>query len=150
MSTYELKDKIKITKDFLNDLEVKSWQDIEHLQHQIENIETTKENIALVQLLKNLLTSYYVFIGGLENLTSDASLAAEDCAVPNAPVETPVVEVAVEPKVTADIELNYEASYDEVPDNTKIHSTDFEPFEYFVDFDEPSGEPISDEDLYGN
>jgi hypothetical protein len=150
MSTYELKDKIKITKDFLNDLEVKSWQDIEHLQYQIENIETTKENIALVQLLKNLLTSYYVFIGGLENLTSDASLAAEDCAVPNAPVETTEVEVAVEPKGSTDIELNYKASYDEVPDNTKIHSTDFEPFEYFVDFDEPSGEPISDEDLYGN
>ena len=27
---------------------------------------------------------------------------------------------------------------------------EIEPFEYFVDFDEPIGDPISDEDLYGN
>ena len=41
METYNLKDKILITKDFLNELEAKGWQEIEYLQAQIANIPST-------------------------------------------------------------------------------------------------------------
>ena len=35
-------------------------------------------------------------------------------------------------------------AYDNVQDEV------IEPFEYFVDFDEPVGDPITDDDLYNN
>ena len=41
---YTLKNKLTITKEFLQDLENKSWQEIEHLQSQIANIEANEEN----------------------------------------------------------------------------------------------------------
>ena len=68
---YKLKDKLTASKDFLTELVDKSWLEIEHLQAQIANIDNTEENTKLIQLFKNLLTSYYVFIGGLENLNSE-------------------------------------------------------------------------------
>lgn len=149
MDTYHLKDKIQITKDFLSDLEVKSWQEIDRLQNQIANIEATNENIPVIQLLKNLLTSYYVFAGGLENLSSETVL--------NEPIniEEPVkiTEPATEQKlIDNDEKLVIEMPVDDFEEPTfkaNVKDTTFEPFEYFVDFDEPSGEPLSDEDLYG-
>ena len=142
---YELKDKISVNKDFLADLESRSWQEIEHLQGQITNID--QSNKKLLQLFKNLLTSYYVFVGGLENLADDP--LETDTVLPAEPVvvKAPQVDkVNTEPVVTTKNELDdYSTSDAELLDDT-----DIEPFEYFVDFDEPIGEPLSDEDLYGN
>jgi hypothetical protein len=136
----KLKSKIDITKDFLNDLIAKSWTEIEQLQNQLNNIEANEEAYNVRRLLENLLTSYYVFVGGLENLTDKKtpetlSTAPEtlDISEPNEllPEENiPVVDLtglAIEPD----------------------KSEDFEPFEYFVDFEDPSGDPITDEELYG-
>lgn len=146
---YELKDKIEITKEFLNELESKSWQEIEYLQAQIVNIEPTEK---VVQLLKNLLTSYYVFAGSLENLND----------------ETRVVKVAdFTDKVCADKELitanakqeplPADSEFDEIedfleepPEDEIVNDESFEPFEYFVDFDEPTGEPLTDDDIYNH
>lgn len=134
MSTYFLKDKLKVTKDFITELENKSWAEIDNLQNQINNIETTEESKPLVQLIKGLLTSYYVFVGGLENLSLEAN--SEN-----------FVEVNSEKNNLA---AAVEDSSKEVLNNADLISNDnsYEPFEYFVDFDEPSGEPLSDEDLY--
>jgi hypothetical protein len=144
MSTYNLKDKITTTKEFLNELETKSWQEIEHLQTQIANIEDTRENAPVIQLLKNLLTSYYVFIGGIENITIDNTTTIKQTT------DTGSKEVDLT-KLTKGT-LNDVISV-EVPNNSiepiAEEPQDFEPFEYFVDFDEPSGEPISDKELYG-
>jgi hypothetical protein len=135
-----LKDKIKADKNFINDLIIKSWQDSESIQNQIDSIEVDSVVAAkTVKLLKDLLTSYYVFTGCLENIeneSADITINAESSPVA---IEAPKV-IPEEPvKVTvpkADIlpELDYE--------------TDVEPFEYFVDFDEPIGEPLTDDDLY--
>jgi hypothetical protein len=145
---YTLKDKLTITKDFLSDLEMKSWQEIENLQAQIANIEETEENVKLIQLLKNLLTSYYVFTGGLENLADEKATTK----VMNCPkqVETEIkVTKAVEPEVSYD-NIYEDDLFEPVTVEKQDAVDEIEPFEYFVDFDEPIGDPISDEDLYGN
>lgn len=138
MDTYYLKDKLVVTDDFLVDLETKSWQEIESLQSQIANIATSKENEGLLTLLNSLLTSYYVFVGGLENLASGYS-------------NTPVVEVP--PKII-DLDKPMATAVAEDPELAEKpipQSIDsFEPFEYFVDFEEPVGLPLTDTELYGN
>jgi hypothetical protein len=137
MNTYNLKDKIQATSEFVKDIETKSWQEVEYLRAQIANTEVNQENAALVNLFKNLLTSYYIFIGGLENLFDEQAFT----------------DIAIDEEPTPTFKLNtVEATKEEtVPKFTDeiIDSDTFEPFEYFVDFDEPFGEPLSDEDLYG-
>ena len=149
MEPYCLKDKILITKDFLRELESKSWQEIEVLQNQIANIDDNEENTVILQLLKSLLTSYYVFIGGLENLT-ETSLSTKTTVGKDLSIDT------IEPVMVAKLDEDTLDGTFEVPSNAqtikipqiKAEENAFEPFEYFVDFDEPLGEPISDEDLY--
>jgi hypothetical protein len=145
---YELKDKIQITKEFLNDLETKSWHEIEHLQNQIVNIEPSSK---IVQLLKNLLTSYYIFVGGLENISSE-ELASESITkyTDNISEKEPVIVHAKKAKEEPKTELYSDDDiYEPIVTAGQIEQ-DSEPFEYFVDFDEPFGEPITDEDLYNN
>ena len=134
--SYKLKDKIIVTEEFLNELITKSWQDAEAIQQQIDNIDTsTKLGSEVARLLKNTCTNYYVFIGCLEALNGKESAEQEDtqelCSL--VPCED-VLAISMEPEET-------KITSPETVDN-------FEPFEYFVDFDEPSGEPLSDQDLY--
>jgi hypothetical protein len=135
-----LKDKIKVDKNFINDLITKSWEDSESIQNQINSINVDSATAAkVVQLLKDLLTSYYIFTGCLENIENepiDTIIKAEPVPVavevPKVIPEEPIKVTA--PKVDILPELDYEA--------------ETEPFEYFVDFDEPTGEPLTDDDLY--
>lgn len=145
---YTLKDKLTITKDFLSDLEMKSWQEIENLQAQIANIEETEENYKLIQLLKNLLTSYYVFTGGLENLSDEKTTAKVMNCHKQVETEIKVVK-AIAPEVSYD-DICEDDLFEPVAAEKQDGVDEIEPFEYFVDFDEPIGDPISDEDLYGN
>ena len=64
---YTLKDKLDITSDFIESLTEKGWQEIEYIQTQIANLADTTESKKVRKLLNNLLTSYYVFVGSLEN-----------------------------------------------------------------------------------
>jgi hypothetical protein len=156
---YELKEKINATEDFLNELSAKGWQEIEYLQSQIANLDTGVVNEKLRQLFKNLLTSYYVFTGEIENLLSEpTAIPTEEDSVLQTKQRTEAeIEVRVPEKVTAKTAtLTTDSIADlaqdhifEIDNDTPQEQRDFEPFEYFVDFDEPSGEPISDEDLYG-
>ena len=142
--TYELKDKINTTNELLSELEVKSWQEIEYLQAQIANLSEGSTNDRLRQLFKNLLTSYYVFAGGIETLLSEPNTAILTRPVQNTETDIIIDEPITVPTIT---ESAYDFAADEAPTNiTEVT----EPFEYFVDFDEPTGDPISDEDLYGN
>jgi hypothetical protein len=145
---YTLKDKLTITKDFLSDLEMKSWQEIENLQAQIANIEETEENLKVIQLLKNLLTSYYVFTGGLESLSDEKATTKVMNCPKQAETEIKVAK-AVKPEVSYD-DIYEDDLFEPVAVEKQDAVDEIEPFEYFVDFDEPIGDPISDEDLYGN
>ncbi len=144
MELYNLKEKIQVNKEFLDSLTAKGWQEVEYLQNQIINIE--KENSEVLQLLNNLLTSYYVFIGGVENLIDKPVVSVKPAVEPTKEKEDTPQEIIInksEPEFFED-NMTFE---DEI---VKQEELDFEPFEYFVDFEEPTGEPISDEDLYGN
>ena len=92
---YELKDKITITQELLSELEMKGWQEIEHLQDQINNLAEGPANDKLRQLFKNLLTSYYVFTGGIETLASEpiSSVSAQQ----EAKLEEPATNTIIEP-----------------------------------------------------
>ena len=141
---YTTKEKITATEDFLSELESKCWQEIEQLQAQIANLADGQTNDRLRQLLKNLLTSYYVFTGGIETLTSESINSAT-----NEPkIEVEKIEVEQVPTSTNQIEaIDQEDNY---TNNAEAHNKYevVEPFEYFVDFDEPTGDPLTDKDLY--
>ena len=143
---YELKDKIDITRELLSELEIKSWQEIEHLQTQIANVAEGPVNDKLRQLFKNLLTSYYVFAGGIETLLSEPNYETQKPAKAVLAVATgeDSIETIDEP-VTGSSPVDFTKGES---DNVNSYEVS-EPFEYFVDFDEPIGNPISDEDLYG-
>ena len=133
---YTLKDKLNVTKDFIDDLTEKSWQEIEHIQNQLANLADSAESSQIRKLLNNLLTSYYVFVGGLENF--DAA----------SPLSVPPTEILAEPVVIEEPKVLDEPL--ELPMTPSDEVEISEPFEYFVDFDEPIGEPLTDKDLYDN
>jgi len=146
---YELKDKINVTQEFVSELEKKSWQEIEHLQAQIANLAEGRVNDKLRQLFNNLLTSYYVFTGGLENLSSEKAFAKvssfeDKVCVEKELITTKPAQSEIKAELCTDNDLLEPLSVKEA------EQAEIEPFEYFVDFDEPIGDPISDEDLYGN
>ena len=136
---YSLKDKIKVTDEFLNELIAKNWQEAEALQQQIVNIDTGSQlGLEVAKVLKNTCTAYYVLIGCLENL------AEGDLPQHKAVATDEHDEVLTEPEA----ETAKNSFVESEPSATQEPNTDFEPFEYFVDFDEPSGEPLTDKDLY--
>ena len=149
MDRYKLKDKITVSDEVVKDLINRGWQEVNYINSQLKNIEFGKENQKLMNLLKNLLTSHYVFIGGLEAIV-DGELEAEPETVKqeideyNEPAkELTQTEPHVELESTVENETNYSGSEVLADD-----SYDHEPFEYFVDFDDPVGEAITDDDLY--
>ncbi len=146
MMNIVLKDKLKVDKNFINDLITKSWQDSESIQNQINSIEVDSAiAVKTAKLLKDLLTSYYVFIGCLENLENEPVKTIEP-----EPAKVIEPEIIVPEKLTIIPEEPMKAC---TPD-TDIFvdynpgETIVEPFEYFVDFDEPVGKPLTDDDLY--
>ena len=143
---YELKDKLSITNELLEELTKKGWQEIDYLQAQIDNLASGPANDQLRQLLKSLLVSYYVFTGGIETLISEPI----DTKVE--PIEKTTQESTFEIQVedTSDI-IDDVAKQDNITVVVNEPAIDIDDsFEYFVDFDEPVGEPLTDDDLYNN
>jgi hypothetical protein len=140
---YNLKDKIKVTDEFLAELIAKSWREAEALQQQVTNIDTsTVIGAEVVKALQNTCTNYYVLAGCLESIADKLnddvfSITDSDTSVDNSENNT---KLSV-PETVQDKSIDVIST-----DN----ANNFEPFEYFVDFDEPLGDPISDQDLYGN
>lgn len=124
---YNLKDKIEVTRDFLNDLIAKNWQEAEALQHQAANIDTsTRLGAEVVKLLKNTCTNYYVLIGCLENLAENRNVGCQDA-----------IEQTEADKEMFNTQLETEQEHEEFLNSPMPieQKDDFEPFEYFVDFD---------------
>ena len=138
---YTLKDKITVTKEFIEELAEKSWHDIEHIQSQLANLADTEDSKKVGKLLNNLLTSYYVFVGGLENM-DNISYEQEPLIDTS---EEPELMITDEPVIA---EPEYEPIEIEAPLENELEVS--EPFEYFVDFDDPIGEPLTDDDLYSS
>lgn len=144
---YELKNKIVVTKELLSELEAKGWQEIEYLQAQLNNLTDNHKIDKLRQLIKNLLTSYYVFTGSIEMLiseydgTTNTQVNSQKTNLAQDELLAQEYDEAEQPTDKLDVEND--SIFDEPAEVS-------EPFEYFVDFDEPNGDPISDKDLYGN
>lgn len=140
---YNLKEKIIVTKEFLNELISKSWQDTDALAQQAANIDTsTNLGAAVAKFLKNTCTNYYILIGCLETLAENPDIDNTE----RTEIET--LQNTIQPEVFEEPTI-IEGEPNEALSLLAGHSEDFEPFEYFVDFDEPAGDPLSDEDLYG-
>lgn len=139
---YTLKDKITVTKDFIDELTEKSWHDIEHIQSQLANLADTEESKKVGKLLSSLLTSYYVFVGGLENIDNVSIAPVQPVELPDEPIQSD------EPNIDEESELFDEPLKLEEPLENDLEIS--EPFEYFVDFDDPTGEPLTDDDLYSS
>jgi hypothetical protein len=141
---YCLKDKIQITDEYVESLIEKGWQEIETLQGHLSNISSDSAGSEKIkQFLNNLLTSYYIFVGNLEGFT------ARERIVSSAEEGQEIPDVGEEGKALETEEVYIEPSTFIVQSHTEPTEDTFEPFEYFVDFEEPVGEPLSDEDLYG-
>ena len=139
MNNISLETKIDVNKSFIDELIANGWQEIENLQKQISAINSNSDNGSLVlKFLNGLLTSYYVFTGNLENL-DNINVSANNVIIDNSALNNdksvvePIEDAEPLDVVTAAVEAK----------------ANFEPFEYFVDFDEPISTPLSDEDLYG-
>lgn len=146
MKTYQLKDKIQITKDYVENVAEKGWQEIKNLQNQVSNIEVKSINAGkFIQLLNNLITSYYVFVGGLETLASEPMAQVTD----NFETKIDDIDNIIEEPVSQETKAQDDKRILSVDYDTEFDDAVSEPFEYLVDFDEPIGDPISDEDLYG-
>ena len=126
---------ISINSKFLENMLNQGWLEIENLQRQINSLKEDESMQAVSNLLTKLLTSYYIFVGGLESLTDNTSSINDP---EKTSVETKNTTCTNDMVQDTDISKDLNTSNDDV----------FEPFEYFVDFDEPSGIALTDEDLY--
>ena len=136
---FNLKNKIEVTDELLSEFITKGWQEIESLQYQIANIHDNNLN----KLLNNLLTSYYVFIGELENLSDTDHTSVSSS-------ETAAIDVKKQQENIMDMPIDCQVEPTAIKSNISHDEPGFEPFEYFVDFDDPVGVAITDMELYGN
>ena len=138
---------IDISKELIKNFTDKSWQEIENLKLQLNNLsKNTDVEKAVHNALNDLLTSYYIFIGRLESILDDDynTVTVDEVPVTDDEAHADIPEIEVDNIKDAFIK---DIPEEQISDNPNI---EFEPFEYFVDFDEPVGNPISDKDLYGN
>lgn len=145
----ELKDKITITDEYLQELISKSWHESENLQRQIKALNViSSKDAKVVELLKQLLTNYQIFIGCLEGLSEETFEEVKTKAVLPEFESEPVAsaEVVIDESLTNEITFLETNSTDTLMESVEVQ----EPFEYFVDFDDPVGEPITDKDLYND
>ena len=131
-----------VTEEYLNELIIKSWQEIDATQQQIASIDTsTPLGTEVAKLLKSACTNYYVLIGCLESLAENPTINVAENTKQKSASNSQELEPCDELS-TAPTEQN--KSYNTI----EVATSNFEPFEYFVDFEEPSGLPLTDNDLY--
>ncbi len=141
MNNFDLKQKLAVDKTVINDLIAKSWQESDNIQTQIESIEQGSDlaSKTVLDALNGLLTSYYVFAGRLESLLTD--LDKKDL------IDTDFKKIndITEP---AELDISLKETEPEIEKCPNKADKAFEPFEYFVDFDDPVGKPLTDADIY--
>ena len=176
----ELKEILPVS--FLTDMISKGWEEVGYLKESSTAIrEAYKDTSKIEALMQELMDAYLVFIGQIEmyledkeNISADATEESEP--TPAVAKELPEAELKIEPinvdddLPEEDLETDIEAAKEN--EDTMTFSDkpldDFvadmpikpvaaqeeprEPFEFFVDFDEPDmSEPrLSDDDLYGH
>ena len=176
----ELKEILPVS--FLTDMISKGWEEVGYLKESSTAIrEAYKDTSKIEVLMQELMDAYLVFIGQIEMYLEDKENISADAAEESEPTpavakELPEAELKIEPinvdndlpeeDLVADIEATKEKedtmTFSDKPLDDFVADMSIkpvaaqeeprEPFEFFVDFDEPDmSEPrLSDDDLYGH
>lgn len=163
---------------FLTDFISKGWEEVGYLKADIEAIrEAYKGTKPIEELIQNLIDAYLVCIGQLEAHLHDKKYLSypEESGLSGTKLEEELeirvssdkVEIKTEEDTPVEVKededkiiigVNEEEEIEEVKfDDSKLAMSDKEvaevnePFEYFVDFDEPdmAAPKLTDKELYG-
>ena len=140
---------------FITSFVSRGWEEVGMLKEQIKALkeEFGGKNITKIEeIFQGLIDAYLINIGQLELFLHENDYV-EVPEIEEEKVEEPVEDAEeieeVEPVAETEIEVEDEIEVEVEPQKiVKNVPGDFEAFEYFVDFDEPEGDPLTDDDLY--
>ena len=145
---------------FITDLISKGWDEVGYLKEATAAIRADYKGTAPIeQAMQDLMDAYLIFIGQLElHLHKEDYIDTTELAVDN--TETVPAKELPDAEITPE-DITIEIESDEAPISPKATEIeqpikkapeDAEPFEFFVDFDEPdwSQPRLTDDELYGD
>ena len=141
---------------FITSFVSRGWEEVGMLKEQIKALKSEFKNIDKIEeILQGLIDAYLINIGQLELFLHDNDYVevpnieeqeAESKALEKEDIEDEDIEdEEIEDVIKIETDKPEE---DEAPIIMHQAPKDFEAFEYFVDFDEPSGDALTDDDLY--
>ena len=141
---------------FITSFVSRGWEEVGMLKEQIKALKEEfggKGIEKIEEIFQGLIDAYLINIGQLELFLHEndyvevPEIEEEKEEKVEEPAEEDEIEVADEEEIEIEDEIEAEV---EVEPQSVVRQTpgDFEAFEYFVDFDEPEGEALTDDDLY--
>lgn len=115
------------------------WSEVGRLKDEVKAIsENFSDAKHFEKILNNIIDEYLIAIGQTESLLD----------------EKKIVELPEEDSLNESITLKISLEDEEIEENECENCSEneiqlSEPFEFVVDFDEPSGEKLTDQDIYG-
>lgn len=138
---------------FITSFVSRGWEEVGMLKEQIKALKEEfggKGIEKIEEIFQGLIDAYLINIGQLELFLHENDYV-EVPEIEEEKVEEPVEEEETEEveETEEEVEIDDEVEVEVEPQKVvKNVPADFEAFEYFVDFDEPEGEALTDEDLY--
>ena len=132
---------------FITSFVSRGWEEVGMLKEQIKALKEEfggKGIEKIEEIFQGLIDAYLINIGQLELFLQENDYV-EVPEIEEEKVEEPVEEEETEEEVEIEDEVEVEVEPQKIVKNVPA---DFEAFEYFVDFDEPEGEALTDDDLY--
>lgn len=149
-------DELPIT--FITSFVSRGWEEVGMLKEQIKALKTEFKNVDKIEeILQGLIDAYLINIGQLELFLQENDYVevpeVEETETEESEESEEEVEAEEEPEVKViKVEVPEEEEKDEENETGRVvmqpAPKDFEAFEYFVDFDEPYGDPLTDDDIY--
>lgn len=138
---------------FITSFVSRGWEEVGMLKEQIKALKEEfggKGIEKIEEIFQGLIDAYLINIGQLELFLHENDYV-EVPEIEEEKVEEPVEEEETEEveETEEEVEIDDEVEVEVEPQKVvKNVPADFEAFEYFVDFDEPEGEALTDDDLY--
>lgn len=132
---------------FITSFVSRGWEEVGMLKEQIKALKEEfggKGIEKIEEIFQGLIDAYLINIGQLELFLHENDYV-EVPEIEEEKVEETVEEEETEEEVEIEDEVEAEVEPQKIVKNVPA---DFEAFEYFVDFDEPEGEALTDDDLY--
>lgn len=137
---------------FITSFVSRGWEEVGMLKEQIKALKEEfggKGIEKIEEIFQGLIDAYLINIGQLELFLHENDYV-EVPEIEEEKVEEPTEEEIEEvEEAEEEVEIEDEVEVEVEPQKVvKNVPADFEAFEYFVDFDEPEGEALTDDDLY--